>query len=79
MGTPKPHSKKLGVGRNIVLRAYPIVSQHLELTVRGMFRQAAKYAQLDPSGELTAEQHSRAHLQLMADLCELLDFGGGDA
>jgi hypothetical protein len=72
-------AKRLGVGRTIKLRAYPIVSQHLECTVRAMFRRAAKYSALDRGGELTEAQWSEAHNTLMGDLCELFDFGGDDA
>lgn len=71
----KPRPKRLGVGRSVKLRAYSIVSEHLELTVRGMFRRAAKYASLDPNGELSEAQHCQAHTALMNDICELLDFG----
>jgi hypothetical protein len=47
--------------------------------VRAMFRRAAKYSALDRGGELTEAQWSEAHNTLMGDLCELFDFGAGDA
>lgn len=70
--------KPVAIRASVKLRAYAIIDEAMDSTVRGMFRAAAKYTALDPHGELTPEQHSRAQAHVMNVLCELLDFGGDE-